>query len=144
MVYFLLAFVAGMALTIQVGINSTLRRGLDSPVMATFVSFLVGTLGLVVYLLVSRTNLPARAALASIPTWAWFGGLVGAFYVATTVIVGPRLGSATLLALVVLGQLLAALVIDHYGWIGFPQHPISTLRILGAILLFGGVLLIVR
>jgi bacterial/archaeal transporter family-2 protein len=142
--YFLLAFVAGMALTIQVGINSTLRRGLGSPVMATFVSFLVGTIGLVLFLLLSRTSLPNKAAIASIPTWAWFGGLVGAFYVATTVIVGPRLGSATLLALVVLGQLLAALVIDHYGWIGFPQHSISTLRILGAILLFGGVLLIVR
>ena len=78
------------------------------------------------------------------PSWAWFGGMVGAFYVATTVIVGPRLGSATLLALVVLGQLSASLVIDHFGWIGFPEHPISTVRILGAIMLFGGVLLIVR
>jgi transporter family-2 protein len=142
--YYILAFVAGMALTIQVGVNSTLRRGLGSPVMATFVSFVVGTIGLALFLLLSRASLANRAALASIPAWAWFGGLVGAFYVATTVIVGPRLGSATLLALVVLGQLLAALVIDHYGWIGFPQHPISTLRILGAILLFGGVLLIVR
>jgi bacterial/archaeal transporter family-2 protein len=144
MFYFVLAFVAGMALTIQVGINSTLRRGLGNPGMATLVSFLVGTVGLALYLLVTRTGLPTKAAFASVPPWAWFGGLVGAFYVATTVIVGPRLGSATLLALVVLGQLLAALVIDHFGWIGFPQHPLSTLRILGAILLFGGVLLIVR
>lgn len=144
MVYFVLALVAGMALTIQVGINSTLRRGLGDPGMAAFVSFLVGTLGLAGYLLVLRTSLPTKAAIASVPTWAWFGGLLGAFYVATTVIVGPRLGSATLLALVVLGQLVAALVIDHFGWIGFPEHPLSTLRILGAILLFGGVLLIVR
>jgi bacterial/archaeal transporter family-2 protein len=144
MFYFILAFVAGMALTIQVGINSTLRRGLGNPGMATLVSFLVGTAGLALFLLLTRTNLPTRAAIASVPAWAWFGGLVGAFYVATTVIAGPRLGSATLLALVVLGQLLASLVIDHYGWIGFPEHPISGLRILGAILLFGGVLLIVR
>ncbi len=144
MFYFILAFVAGMALTIQVGINSTLRRGLGNPGMATLVSFLVGTVGLALYLLVTRAGLPTEAAIASVPSWAWFGGLVGAFYVATTVIVGPRLGSATLLALVVLGQLLAALVIDHFGWIGFPQHPLSTLRILGAIMLFGGVLLIVR
>lgn len=144
MVYFVLALVAGMALTIQVGINSTLRRGLGNPGMAAFVSFVVGAVGLALYLLVLRTSLPTRAAIASVPSWAWFGGLLGAFYVATTVIVGPRLGSATLLALVVLGQLLAALVIDHFGWIGFPQHPLSALRILGAILLFGGVLLIVR
>ena len=144
MFFFILACVAGMALTIQVGINSTLRRGLGNPGMATLVSFLVGTVGLALYLLVTRTGLPTKAAIATVPSWAWFGGLVGAFYVATTVIVGPRLGSATLLALVVLGQLLAALVIDHFGWIGFPQHPLSTLRILGAIMLFGGVLLIVR
>jgi bacterial/archaeal transporter family-2 protein len=144
MFYFVLALIAGMALTIQVGINSTLRRGLGNPGMAAFVSFVVGALGLALYLLVLRTSLPTRAAIASVPSWAWFGGLLGAFYVATTVIVGPRLGSATLLALVVLGQLLAALVIDHFGWIGFPEHPLSTLRILGAILLFGGVLLIMR
>jgi bacterial/archaeal transporter family-2 protein len=144
MFYFALAFVAGMALTIQVGINSTLRHGLGNPTMATLVSFLVGTLGLALLLLLTRTPLPTRAALESVPAWAWFGGLVGAFYVATTVIVGPRLGSATLLALVVLGQLLAALVIDHFGWIGFPQHSISAVRILGAVLLFSGVLLIMR
>jgi transporter family-2 protein len=144
MLYFALAFVAGMALTIQVGINSTLRHGLGNPAMATLVSFLVGTVGLALFLLLARTPLPTRAALGSVPAWAWFGGLVGAFYVATTVIVGPRLGSATLLALVVLGQLLAALVIDHFGWIGFPQHSISTVRILGAVLLFSGVLLITR
>jgi bacterial/archaeal transporter family-2 protein len=144
MFYVVLAFVAGMALTIQVGINSTLRRGLGNPGMATLVSFLVGTAGLALFLLLTRTSLPTKAAIDSVPPWAWFGGLVGAFYVATTVIAGPRLGSATLLALVVLGQLLASLVIDHYGWIGFPEHPISSLRILGAILLFGGVLLIVR
>ena len=144
MFYFVLAFVAGMALTIQVGINSTLRRGLGDPGMATLVSFLVGTVGLVLFLLLTRTSLPTRTAVAAVPWWAWLGGLVGAFYVVTTVVVGPRLGSATLLALVVLGQLLAALVIDHFGWIGFPQHPLSTVRILGAIMLFGGVLLIVR
>jgi transporter family-2 protein len=143
MFYFVLAFVAGMALTIQVGVNSTLRRGLGDPGMATLVSFLVGTVGLVLFLLLTRTSLPTRTAVAAVPWWAWLGGLVGAFYVVTTV-VGPRLGSATLLALVVLGQLLAALVIDHFGWIGFPQHPLSTVRILGAIMLFGGVLLIVR
>jgi transporter family-2 protein len=144
MSYFILAFIAGMALTIQVGINSTLRHGLGDPGMATLVSFLVGIVGLVFYLLLTRTPLPARTAIAAVPAWAWFGGLVGAFYVATTVIAGPRLGSATLLALVVLGQLLASLVIDHYGWIGFPQHSITTVRIVGAILLFSGVLLIMR
>jgi bacterial/archaeal transporter family-2 protein len=70
--------------------------------------------------------------------------VLGAFYVASSIIVGPRLGAAALLALTVFGQLAASLVVDHYGWLGFSQHPLTVMRLVGATLLFGGVLLIVR
>lgn len=139
-----LAFAAGLVLTIQVGVNAALRNALGSPAMAALTSFLVGLVGLALYLLITRQSFPDRAALSAAPAWAWVGGLLGAFYVATTIIVGPRLGAAALLALSVLGQLLASLVVDHYGWLGFPQHTISAARVIGAVLLFGGVLLIVR
>ena len=141
---YLLAFVGGLLLTVQVGVNSTLRDAVGSPAMAALTSFVVGLLGLLAFLIVTRTSLPSRAELAAAPAWAWTGGLLGAYYVATSVIVGPRLGAAALLALSVLGQLLASLVVDHYGWIGFAQHPISVTRLLGAALLFSGVVLIVR
>ena len=62
----------------------------------------------------------------------------------STIIAGPRLGAAALLALVVLGQLATSLLVDHFGWLGFPQHPLTPLRLLGALLLFGGMLLIVH
>jgi transporter family-2 protein len=142
--YYLLAFGAGLLLVLQVGMNTTLRGVLDSPLAAALISFLVGTLALALYMLVTRTSLPARAQLAAVPGWAWYGGVFGAFYVATSVIVGPRLGAATLLALIVLGQLLTSLLVDHFGWVGFPQHPVSFLRLTGAVLLFAGVLLITR
>ncbi len=142
--YGALAFVAGVMLTIQVGLNSTLRNSLGNPAMAALASFLVGLVGLALYLVLTRAAVPTRAAMAAVPAWAWLGGLLGAFYVAISVIVGPRLGTAALLALSVLGQLLASLVVDHYGWLGFPQHEITALRATGAVLLFGGVLLIVR
>ncbi|HEY6484199.1 MAG TPA: DMT family transporter [Steroidobacteraceae bacterium] len=139
-----LAFAAGLVLTIQVGVNSTLRQAVGSPAMAALASFAVGLVGLLAFLLLTRASWPDRAALWSAPGWAWAGGLLGAFYVATTIIVGPRLGAASLLALCVLGQLLASLVVDHFGWIGFPQHSISLARLAGAALLFAGVVLIVR
>ncbi|HEY3786675.1 MAG TPA: DMT family transporter [Steroidobacteraceae bacterium] len=139
-----LAFIAGLFLTVQVGVNATLRAGLGTPAMAALASFLVGLLGLGLFLLLTRASLPTRAALSAVPLWAWTGGLLGAFYVASTIIVGPRLGAAALLALSVLGQLLASLVVDHFGWLGFPQHSISIARLVGAVLLFAGVLLIVR
>lgn len=143
-IYSLMAFVGGLMLTVQVGVNSTLRRSLGSPVMAALASFVVGVIGLALYLVLTRAPVPDRSTFAAVPAWAWLGGLLGAYYVATSVIVGPRLGAAALLALSVLGQLLASLAVDHYGWLGFPQHGITAARLAGAALLFGGVLLIVR
>jgi len=142
--YYLLGLGVGAGLVVQVGMNSTLRSLLGSPIVAALISFLVGSLALAVYAGLARTPLPLRAQLGAVPAWAWLGGVLGAFYVASSVIVGPRLGAATLLALVVLGQLGTSLVVDHYGWLGFPQHPLNFVRVLGAVLLFGGVLLITR
>ena len=142
--YYLLGLGVGAGLVVQVGMNSTLRSLLGSPIVAALVSFLVGSLALAVYAGLARTPLPLRAQLGAVPAWAWLGGVLGAFYVASSVIVGPRLGAATLLALVVLGQLGTSLIVDHYGWLGFPQHPLNLVRVLGAVLLFGGVLLITR
>jgi len=139
-----LALAAGVVLIVQVGVNSTLRRSLGTPVAAALMSFVVGTLALVVFLWLSRAPWPGRAQLAAAPLWAWCGGLLGAFYVVATIVVGPRLGAAALLALVVLGQLLTSLLVDHFGWLGFAQHSLTPLRLLGAALLFGGVLLIVQ
>jgi transporter family-2 protein len=85
-----------------------------------------------------------RAQLALVPAWAWLGGILGAFYVVSSVIVGPRLGTATLVALVVLGQLGTSLLVDHFGWLGFAQHPITLVRLLGAVFLFAGVVLVAR
>lgn len=141
---YLLAFAAGVVLIVQVGVNTTLRSALGEPVVAALISFLVGSVALVGFLLLSRTSWPARAQWVEIPWWAWFGGILGAFYVVSTIVVGPRLGAAALLALIVLGQLVTSLLVDHFGWLGFPQHPVTALRLLGALLLFGGMLLIVH
>jgi|SRR5215469_4926871 len=143
-ILYALAFAAGVVLIVQVGVNTTLRNALGEPVVATLVSFLVGSVALVGFLLLTRTAWPARAQWEAIPWWAWLGGILGAFYVVSTIIAGPRLGAAALLALIVLGQLVTALLVDHFGWLGFPQHSVTALRLLGALLLFGGVLLIVH
>jgi transporter family-2 protein len=141
---YLLGLGVGVGLVVQVGMNSTLRALLGSPIVAAFISFLVGSLALGAYLVLMRTPLPLRAQFAAVPAWAWLGGVLGAFYVASSVIVGPRLGAATLLALVVLGQLMTSLLVDHFGWLGFAQHPLTLMRAGGALLLFAGVLLITR
>ena len=78
------------------------------------------------------------------PVWAWFGGLLGAFYVASSTVIAAELGATTLLALALAGQLATALVIDHYGWLGMPVNPITLTRVTGVLLLGLGVWLIAR
>jgi transporter family-2 protein len=138
------AFVAGLLLTVQVGLNTALRNAFGDPGTAALANFVVGTAGLFAYLLITRAEWPSKAVLSGAPVWAWFGGLMGAFYVASSVVVGPRLGAAALLALTVFGQLVASLVVDNYGWLGFPQQPFTLTRLAGAALLLLGVILIVR
>jgi transporter family-2 protein len=141
---YLLGLGVGIGLVVQVGMNSTLRATLGGALVAALISFLVGSAALAAFIAVTRTPLPSREQFAAVPPWAWLGGVLGAFYVASSVIVGPKLGAATLLALVVLGQLGTSLLVDHFGWLGFAQHPLTLLRLAGAALLFAGVLLITR
>ena len=141
---YITALLAGLGLAVQVGFNSTMRHFTGTAAFAAVISFCIGLAGLIVFLLVTRSELPTRGALASAPWWAWLGGLCGAFYVAIATIAGPRLGASTLLALTLVGQICTAIVLDHFGWLGFPQHSISLIRVSGAGLLIAGVLMISR
>ena len=139
----LLAVLVGAALTVQIGMNSTLRFGLGSPILATIVNFAVGLAALVAVAIASGARM-APGATNAVPAWAWFGGLLGATYVASTTVLGPRLGAAALLALTLAGQMIAALAVDQYGVLGFPQNPVTPARLAGAVLLVVGALLVIR
>ena len=139
--FFLLMFVGGIAVALQPSINGRLA-GKVGVVESSCVSFAVGTLVLSCYALVSRTPLPPLASAGAQPWWIWSGGLIGAFFVAVAVILVPKLGATTMLALVLAGQLLTSLLFDHFGLLGFPVQPLSAGRLLGVCLLAIGVLLI--
>lgn len=139
---FALAMVGGVAIASQAGVNAMLARGVGGSVHAAFVSFLVGTLALAVVVFVRRDPLPAREALSAIPWWAWVGGLLGAFYVTVAVVAAPRLGAGALVAAVISGQLAAVVLIDHFGWLGFPQRIVTLPRMVGVVLLGVGALLV--
>ena len=140
----LLALAAGVLLPVQAGVNAQLRSAVGSPLTAALVSFLVGTAGLVTAAVTFRTPMALRAAWVDSPWWQWVGGLIGALYVIATIVLAPRLGAATLVAAVVAGQMIASLLLDQYGLLGFPTHPINGLRVLGAGLVIVGVILVQR
>lgn len=139
--FVVLALLTGVALAVQTGVNTQLRSFLQSPLQAVFLSFSVGTL-LIAATLVARREAPPLAKFVQMPWWMWTGGLCGLFIVSSNILVAPRLGSALLISLAITGQLSTALILDHYGAFGFPVHPISAARCLGAALLVGGVALI--
>jgi transporter family-2 protein len=141
---YLLGIASGFGLTLQIGMNSRLRTVLQNANQAALISFLVGTVALVGLLIATRAPLPPRETLASVPVWAWFGGLMGAFYIAISTVVASQLGAVSLLGLALLGQTTMALVADHFGWMGLPVHPVTLARLAGVALLGLGVWLVTR
>ena len=140
--YILLAVIAGSCLPTQAGINSRLNLWAQSPVLAATISFSVGTLSLMFYVLVMRIPIPDTTSLSRYPWWIWTGGFLGAFFVASTVILAPRLGAASMVSLIIAGQMLASLILDHFGLIGYQPHPLNIWRALGVVFIVGGVVLI--
>lgn len=140
--YLVLAVAAGFCLPTQAGINARLAEWCRSAILAAAISFAVGTLALIAYALLLRIPWPELASTGRQPWWVWSGGFFGAFFVASTVVLAPRLGAASMVALIVAGQMLASMVVDHFGLLGYATHPASGLRLLGMLLLVGGVAMI--
>jgi bacterial/archaeal transporter family-2 protein len=140
--YLLFALAAGAMLPIQFGINAQLATWVGSSVRAALVSFVVGALSLFVVALAVARDWPAADRLSGAPWWVWIGGALGAFYVLGSIVTAPRLGAVTLFAMILAGQALASLAVDHFGWVGFEEHPVSALRLAGVALLAAGVALV--
>ncbi|NCC25665.1 MAG: DMT family transporter [Deltaproteobacteria bacterium] len=137
-----MAVTAGFTLPAQAGVNARLAGYLGSAVLASTVSFAVGTLTLIAYVSIWTGFGPGWAAARSAPWWVWFGGCLGAFFVAAVTFLAPRLGATAMVALVVAGQMSASLALDHFGVLGYQANPVSLSRILGVLFILIGVYLV--
>ncbi len=141
----LLAMIAvvfgGAATALQAPTNARMMTAVGSPVNAAFVSFAVGTaaLGILAVLLQAKPDMAASRAL---PWYAWVGGLYGAIFVVAAAWGVPRLGVATTITLMVAGQLLLSVGLDHFGAMGVPKQTISWGRAAGVLMVLGGVLMV--
>lgn len=140
----LLTIAAGAGLVVQTAMNAGLGNALGRPILGTAMNFVVGLGALLLFILATRTPMPTREMVGSAPAWVWFGGLMGALYVATVTVAGPRLGAVAILALSVTGQLVASVVVDHFGLLGFPQQPVDLVKIIGVLLVCAGVAFVLR
>lgn len=144
--YYLLSFISGLAITLQVGINGQLRAKVGSPILSSLISFAVGTLSLAAVFCFTLTNksysLSGVNPFTGIRWWVLTGGLFGAFYIFTSISASPKIGFANMFSLVICGQILLAVLFDHYGILGNTVHHLNPLRAMGVILLVSGVYLI--
>src|SRR5262249_23383134 len=119
--YVTIAVAMGGFLAVQVAVNGRLRLRAGDPAHAALISTSISTLSLLLYsVAVVRKPWPDSTQLTSAPWWIWTGGLLGAVYVATSLVLLSRLGGAILFASIVVGQMLATLVLDHFGLFGLP------------------------
>ncbi len=134
---------AGMATGLQAPTNAMLTRVSSSPVGAALISFAVGTVLLVgaALALGLRFNL---AMARGLPWYAYVGGAYGAIFVSVAAFAAPRLGIGVTLVVLVAGQLVAAMLIDHFGGFGLARHPLTLERAGGLVLVIAGVLLVRR
>jgi len=129
---------AGGATALQAPTNARLASAVGSPVNAALVSFAVGTAALAIVAAALQAR-PDMTAVRGLPWWTWIGGLYGAVFVAAAAWGVPRLGVALTIILMVAGQLLISVVVDHFGIMGVPRQPISWGRIGGVALVVAGV-----
>ncbi len=139
---YLLVVGAGVSVALQQVLNANLRTELGSPWWAGFVSYAVGMLAMLAVALVAPGPRLSDSLAGSTSWVSWSGGVFGALFIGTAILMVPRLGAATVLALIVVGQMIGSLAFDHFGLLGLPQQPASVTRLAGAATLILGVVLI--
>ncbi|WP_026629407.1 DMT family transporter [Dyadobacter alkalitolerans] len=144
-IFLFLAFLIGISNAVQSGVNVQLRESFNNPILAALTSFFVGFVVLLIaFACFNQNPIPSIADIKQVSWTRFMGGVLGAFYVLTVIFIVRNIGPANMICLVVAGQMIAAIAIDHYGLQGFAVHPITLPRIAGAILLVAGVYLILK
>ena len=142
--FHILAIAAGLVLPLQIAFNK-LTHFSGNPIVSSLISFSVGTIGLIVYSLSHPGALQkSLQQVGQAPAYAWLGGVVGAFYIVTTVVASPKIGLAMFLGLVIGGQLMMSLAIDHFGLLGMAQKSFTWWKGLGLLCIVAGVVLLKR
>ncbi len=129
---YLLALGAGVSVATQQVLNGSLRTALGSPAWAGLISYAGGLITMIVAVIALGERVPSWKTMTDVPWYAWSGGVFGAAFILLAILLLPSLGAATLFALVIAGQVLAAVTLDHFGAFGLTPHPIGAARLAGA------------
>ena len=140
--WFLIVFICGALLPLQGGINTRLGKSIESPVYASMITFIVGAIVMGLYILFTRESI-SWSNLKSASIYSWLGGgILGAVYITATMLALPRVGMALTFGIVIAGQVIIAVLLDHFNILVAQQHSINTWRIMGIVLIITGVIIV--
>lgn len=140
----LIALAVGGLIPIQTAANSRLRLSVgNKPVVSALISFSSALFFAVVATTVLRGN-PVPQFSADVPWWGWLGGVMGVCFVLGNILLFPRLGALETVVLPILGQVVMGLLVDRFGLLGAPAMPVSWMRVLGAAVVFAGIVVVLR
>lgn len=137
-----MALLAGAVLPFQAAGNAAVGRALGHWLWGAFTSLTVSSLVVIAALLILRVPAPDMGKALQGPWWLRVGGVLGAMYVAGAAALTHKLGAAGFLVLVVAGQIITAVVADHFGVMGLGGKPLSLARLAGVVLILCGVVLV--
>lgn len=140
-IWYLIALIAGAFLPIQAGLNTKLGKAIENPVYASGISFITGALAVALYIMFTKQPV-AWAGIKSAPGYVWIAGALGAFYVTVVILVFPKIGPALTFGLVVAGQMISSMILDHFRILVAEIHSINIYRIIGMLLIVAGVVII--
>jgi transporter family-2 protein len=141
----LLALIAGALIPVQAAANAGLSRSIhDNVPFAAMMLFIIAGMATAAAMVLTGSSIPRVAELSRAPWWSYLGGLIVAFYVLTITFLVPRIGVGTAIALIVTGQIMAALAIDHFGLLRSLTFHLTLTRSVGAALMITGAFLALR
>lgn len=145
LIFYFFAMLAGIASAIEPGQNAQVSESIERPLFAGVISLAASVVALVAVLLVTgQMALPSVATLAKIPWWAWLGGLLSAALTFAQLYVSKRIGAAPFLGIIVTAGVVTSIALDHFGLVGFKEHPANLGRLVGGALMIAGVGLVAR
>jgi bacterial/archaeal transporter family-2 protein len=133
-----LAVLAGAVVPLQAGANAQLGRALGHPLWATLASLVVSAIALLPLLLAFSAPAPHLLRATDGPWWSWLGGLAGLFYISMALILTPRMGASSFIVAVIAGQIVMAMLLDQFGWLGLPRSPITLQKAMGGLFVVAG------
>ena len=138
----MVALLVGAGFPVQAGVNATISIYQQHPLLAALTNTTVASLALLSIIVLMRIPAPPMTKLQAAPWWAWTGGILGAFFVLSSLVLAPRLGATAFVATTIVGTVAASLIIDHYGLLAYRVQPVTALRLLGAFLVVAGMMMV--